>query len=77
MLVSEYRRGFADNDHATVQNTGVLDGRPIHIDVGQFVRNERVKEPRLFHQELFNKTWKFQLAGAAPSVPGAASRDTA
>lgn len=60
MIISEYHRGFADNDHALMQNTGVLDGNPIHIDVGQFVRNDRVKDPKVYNQEIFNKTWKFR-----------------
>lgn len=60
MIRSEYQRGYADNDHALMQNTGVLDGQPVHIDVGQFVHNNRVKESVVFNQELFNKTWKFR-----------------
>lgn len=61
MILSEYQRGFADNDHALMQNTGVLDGRPVHIDVGQFVQNEKVKDSKVSNQELFNKTWKFRI----------------
>ncbi len=60
LLLSEYQRGFADNDHALMQNTGVLNGFPIHIDVGQFVKNKRVKQQEVYAQELFNKTWKFR-----------------
>jgi hypothetical protein len=60
MILSEYHRGYADNDHALMQNTGVLNGRPIHIDAGQFVRNQRVTHPDVYHQEIFNKTWKFR-----------------
>lgn len=60
MVMSEYRRGYADNDHALMQNTGVIEGKPIHIDVGQFVRNDRVKESKVYNQEIFNKTWKFR-----------------
>lgn len=59
MILFEYARGFADNDHALMQNTGVLDGRPIHIDAGQFVKNEEVKKSEVFKQELFSKTFKF------------------
>jgi hypothetical protein len=59
-IMSEYYRGYADNDHALMQNTGVLEGLPVHIDVGQFVQNDRVKNPKLYHQEIFNKTWKFR-----------------
>lgn len=59
MLLSEYARGYADNDHALMQNTGVLDGFPVHIDVGQFIRNESVKAPKVYKQELFDKTYQF------------------
>lgn len=61
MVLSEYARGLADNDHALMQNTGVAQGIPVHIDVGQFVQNEAVKNPEVFHQELFTKTYKFKL----------------
>ncbi len=61
LILSEYARGLADNDHALMQNTGVVQGKPVHIDVGQFVFNEAVKEPVVFHQELFTKTYKFKL----------------
>lgn len=60
LILSEYQRGYADNDHALMQNTGVLDGNPIHIDVGQFVKEERAKDPDFYKQELFNKTYKFR-----------------
>lgn len=60
MLVYENSRGFADNDHALMQNTGVIDMLPVHIDVGQFIRNPIVKDPAIYHQEIFNKTYKFR-----------------
>lgn len=61
MMLSEYFRGYADNDHALMQNTGVLDGQPIHIDAGQFIYNEKVKSPAVYKKEIFNKTYKFNL----------------
>jgi hypothetical protein len=61
MILSEYSRGLADNDHALMQNTGVAQGKPVHIDVGQFVFNDAVKQPHVFHQELFTKMYKFKL----------------
>lgn len=60
-ILSEYQRGIADNDHALMQNTGVVDGFPVHIDVGQFVLEESVKDPQFYMQELFTKTYKFRL----------------
>jgi hypothetical protein len=56
MILSEYSRGLADNDHALMQNTGVAQGKPMHIDVGQFVFHEEIKNPAIFHQELFTKS---------------------
>jgi len=60
LIISEYLRGYADNDHALMQNTGVLDGKPIHIDVGQFVKDSRAPDPSFYKQELFNKNYKFR-----------------
>lgn len=60
-LVDEYHRGFGDNDHALMQNTGVFDGAPVHIDVGQFTREERFKDPLVYREELFSKTYKFRI----------------
>ena len=70
LVTSEYKRGYADNDHALMQNTGVYQNRPIHIDVGQFVRNRKVQQPAVANQELFNKTWKFHrwLEKHAPAL---------
>jgi hypothetical protein len=59
MLISEYSRGYADNDHALMQNTGVLNGNPIHIDIGQFIHNDSVKAPKVYKQELYDKTYDF------------------
>lgn len=58
-LLAEYGQGFADNDHALMQNTGVLDGYPIHIDVGQFIYNDTVKSPDVYKKEIYEKTYVF------------------
>lgn len=60
LILSENARGIADNDHALMQNSGVMDGKPMHVDVGQFVRDENVKQPEVYKQQLFNKTYKFR-----------------
>jgi len=60
-VLSEYHRGLADNDHALIQNTGVCQGEPIHVDIGQFVEEEIVKDPAFHMQELYTKTYKFRL----------------
>lgn len=60
-LVSEYKRGLGDNDHALMQNTGVLDGMAIHIDVGQFLKREVYKNVEVQAQEMFDKTYEFRV----------------
>lgn len=60
-ILANYQKGIADNDHALMQNSGVYEGMPIHIDVGQFVFDESVKDPKFYTQELFTKTYKFRL----------------
>jgi hypothetical protein len=61
LILSEYHRGLADNDHALMQNTGVVEGKPVHIDVGQFVKNKQIKDSSVYNQELFTKTYKFKI----------------
>lgn len=61
MLLSEYTRGFGDNDHALMQNTGVIGDQPLHIDVGQFSKEDRFKSPPVFKKELFSKTYKLRI----------------
>ncbi|MBS4167431.1 hypothetical protein [Parachlamydia sp. AcF125] len=61
MILSEHERGFVDEDHALMQNTAVLEGKPIHVDVGLFSQREEVKNKDVSHEELFKKTFKFRL----------------
>ncbi len=61
MILSEYERGFADNDHALMQNTGVIDGYPVHIDVGQFEKSDRFSNQIEYEIELFSKMYKFRI----------------
>lgn len=60
MIVSEYHRGISDNDPALMQNTGVIEGRPFQLDVGRFVLDPVVSNPALYHQEIYNKYYKFR-----------------
>jgi hypothetical protein len=60
MVLAEYSRGLADNDHALMQNTGVFENKAVHIDVGQFVFKPEISKPEIYKQELFSKTFKFR-----------------
>lgn len=62
MILSEYHRGLADKDHALMQNTGFDQAwNPIHVDVGLFASDEKVKNPPIYKHELFSKTYKFRI----------------
>ncbi|CCB87227.1 putative uncharacterized protein [Parachlamydia acanthamoebae UV-7] len=61
MILFEHERGFVDEDHALMQNTAVLNGKPIHVDVGLFSQREDVKNIVTSHDELFKKTFKFRV----------------
>lgn len=60
-ILSLYERGYGDSDHTLVQNTAVLNGKPLFIDVGGFQKSENYKEKNFQDQEIFNKTYRFRL----------------
>lgn len=45
LLIEEGQRGLIDKDLLLLQNTGVLEGDPIHIDVGRFIFDESFSVP--------------------------------
>lgn len=56
MLVSEYNRGLAEKELHVLRNTGVLNGRPIHVDNGRFEYDAEMKIPQKQTAELQRKT---------------------
>jgi hypothetical protein len=44
MIIKEYEKGLIDHDPAIIQNTGVVQGLPIHVDIGQFAQ-EKLENP--------------------------------
>jgi hypothetical protein len=61
LLLDTYAKGFFDGDHAIMQNTGIRDGYPIQIDVGQFYQQSGCIDLAMIHQDLFNKTYRLRL----------------
>lgn len=47
-----YRKGIYDQDLGILHNVGTLGDRLIHLDVGRFVWDERVKDPEYQKKEL-------------------------
>jgi hypothetical protein len=61
MVLSEYAQGLEDDDHALMQNTGVCEGLPMHMDVGRFSVNPAMRNKESSHQELFSKMYRFRI----------------
>lgn len=60
IILFEYSCGIVDKDDALMQNTGVVNGKPIHIDLGQFVIEKTMKKPEIISQELFTRMFAFR-----------------
>jgi hypothetical protein len=60
LFVSEYRRGLAEKELFILRNTGVLEGRPIHIDTGRFEWDQALIRPENYRSELRRKTLKLR-----------------
>lgn len=59
LLLEEYKRGYMDLDPGIMKNTALLDERPIHIDIGQFVRINETFESSFVKQDFLEKTNSF------------------
>lgn len=61
MIQSEFSKGIIDNDDAIVQNTGVVGGKIILLDIGQIVVDENYKNNAEFRrQKLFSKIYRLK-----------------
>lgn len=61
LYISEYKRGFGEKDQHIIRNMAILDNRPVHIDLGRFVREEQLKNPKVYRNELVYKLLKFRI----------------
>lgn len=52
LYVAEYKKGIYDFDHGVLHNTGFIDQKPIHLDVGKLKREEKMKDPSFYKQDL-------------------------
>lgn len=51
LYATEYRKGIYDHDHGVMQNTGFIQDKPLHLDVGKLLRDESVRDPRRAKQD--------------------------
>jgi hypothetical protein len=64
-IVLRCQKGFHDRDPNIKTNCGFIDGLPIKIDVGRFVKNEEMKRPEIYTRELVRiaapfRQWLFE-----------------
>lgn len=52
LYVSEYQKGAYDHDHGVMQNTGFIDSTPIHLDIGKFAPEEKMKTAEIYRKDL-------------------------
>ena len=52
LYVGEYRKGIFDHDHGVMQNTGFVGDKPIHLDVGKLLKEEKMRDPAFAKKDL-------------------------
>lgn len=50
---SIYKKGFINDDYNCVKNSGYIDGKVIHSDVGSFLPKDNLMEKENFEKEFF------------------------
>lgn len=61
MYLQEYLSGMYDRDHGVMHNTGFVDGKPFHLDLGKFCRMERMREREAYGDDLSFVIWKIDV----------------
>ena len=60
LYMSEYKKGIYDRDHGVMHNTGFVGDRPIHLDVGKMTREEKMKQPDVYKNDMARIREKFE-----------------
>lgn len=61
LYLLEYSKGIYDRDHGVMHNTGFIEDRPIHLDVGKLTKDDRMKDPANYKQDLLLIVKKFNV----------------
>lgn len=51
LYAGEYSQGVYDHDHGIMQNTGFVGDKPIHLDVGKLMREEKMRDKSYAKQD--------------------------
>ena len=57
MYLSEYSKGIYDHDREVLSNSGFIDNQPFHLDVGQLVQDQRIKNVLVYRDHLKEMLW--------------------
>lgn len=60
LIVERCEKGIQDRDPNIRRNVGYIGNQAIEIDIGSYSKNESLKRPEHFKQELLNNTQKFK-----------------
>lgn len=52
MYLKEYSAGIYDADYNFIYNTGFVDGKPLHLDLGRLIADERAKDPAFYRMKM-------------------------
>lgn len=52
LYLGEYKKGLNDHDHGVMQNSGFIDDKPIHLDVGKLNKNDQMRELATYQEDL-------------------------
>ncbi|KAF3362512.1 Uncharacterized protein PHSC3_000747 [Chlamydiales bacterium STE3] len=58
MYLSEYANGVWDRDHGISHNTGFIADKPLHLDVGKFSHDDKMKEKEVYKNDLLHVGYK-------------------
>jgi len=48
-----YQKGFINDDYNCIKNSGVIDNKVIHLDVGSFLLKDNLDTKKVFEKEFF------------------------
>ncbi|MGK5594482.1 MAG: hypothetical protein ACSNEK_03885 [Parachlamydiaceae bacterium] len=58
MYLSEYEKGVWDRDHGISHNTGFIADQPLHLDVGKFSKDDKMKNREVYKSDLLHVGYK-------------------
>lgn len=58
MYLSEYEKGVWDRDHGISHNTGFIADKPLHLDVGKFSKDDKMKNKEVYKSDLLHVGYK-------------------